>query len=299
MGISVKDIVTGRKTFFITPDISLIPESYLEDYFALGYECYFIENDKRISLDKKLDTIISTFNDVILFFNVDAIIPGISWPSFIKRLTEKYHNKANIGVMYVKRQAKDDRAKLGMKYLYDMELNCGCIQLEYQKRQNFEIIEKILFANQAQGKRRNIRAICTNSCTFSCMYNEKPLSGVIQDISLSHFSFAMSKEEMNIKMYEKIEDFHLSLRGVLFRSDAVLMAAREMEGNQVLYVFAFLSSSGAMGLENRVKQMLIPNIYRLLSTNCVNLLNQVYNNEQSEEKIAFTEIEEIADMEES
>ena len=48
MGISVKEIVTGRKTFFITPDTSLIPESYLEDYFALGYECYFVENDKRV-----------------------------------------------------------------------------------------------------------------------------------------------------------------------------------------------------------------------------------------------------------
>ena len=52
MGITIKEIVTGRKTFFITPDMSLFPESFLEDYFALGYECYFVENDKHTSLQK-------------------------------------------------------------------------------------------------------------------------------------------------------------------------------------------------------------------------------------------------------
>ena len=53
MGLPVNEIVNGRKTFFITPDTSLMPELYLEDFFVLGYECYFIENDKRVSLDKK------------------------------------------------------------------------------------------------------------------------------------------------------------------------------------------------------------------------------------------------------
>ena len=71
MGISIKEIVAGRKTFFITPDTSLIPEVFLEDYFALGYECYFIEYDKRISLKKKIDILISIFHDVIIFFNID------------------------------------------------------------------------------------------------------------------------------------------------------------------------------------------------------------------------------------
>ena len=64
MGISLKEIVTGRKTFFITPDTSLFPESFLEDYFALGYECYFIENNKKVSIQRKLDILISIFHDV-------------------------------------------------------------------------------------------------------------------------------------------------------------------------------------------------------------------------------------------
>lgn len=292
MGISVKDIANGRKTFFVTPDISLIPESYLEDFFALGYECYFVENDKRIPLEKKLDIIISVFHDVILFFNVDYIIPGISWPDFIKRIVEKYDNKTSIGVMYVKRQSKDDRARLEQKYIYDMGLNCGCIQLEYQKRHNFDIIEKILYANQAQGKRRNIRALCTNACTFSFMINDDPCTGTLQDISLSHFSFVVPKDKVELKLYERIKDFHLSLRGVLFRSDAVLIMKRVF-GDQILYVFAFISPNGTGGLGPRSKQMLVPNIYRLMSLNCNNLLNQMYN--KSCEEGHVTQIDEIED----
>ena len=46
-------------------------EDYLEEYFSLGYECYFINNDKILSLDKKIDILISLFKDIILFFNID------------------------------------------------------------------------------------------------------------------------------------------------------------------------------------------------------------------------------------
>ena len=52
MSITVKDITSSRKTFFIAPDDSFFPESYLEDYFSLGYECYFIENDKKMIVTK-------------------------------------------------------------------------------------------------------------------------------------------------------------------------------------------------------------------------------------------------------
>ena len=65
MAISVNEIVTGRKTFFILPDTSLMPETFLEDYFALGYECYYVAYDKRVNLAKKIKVITSLFKDFI------------------------------------------------------------------------------------------------------------------------------------------------------------------------------------------------------------------------------------------
>lgn len=276
MGISIKEIITGRKTFFITPDTSLIQETFLEDYFALGYECYFIENDKRVKLEKKIDILISLFHDVIFFFNIDYNIPDLEWPVFIRNLVDSYHNETSIGILFTKRQTKDEKTRLEQKYLYELQVQCGCIQLEYQKKQNFDIIEKILFANQAQGRRKNIRALCTSACTFTFNREIDSVNGTLQDISLSHFSVVSPTDRFGIQMYEKINDVHFNIRGFIFRSDAVLIMQREVNG-EMLYVFAFTSSTGANGLDDRIRQLLIPNIYKLMASNCKNLLEQIYN----------------------
>jgi len=229
LGISIKEIVAGRKTFFITPDTSLIPEVFLEDYFALGYECYFIEYDKRISLKKKIDILISIFHDVIIFFNIDYNVPDVEWPLFIKRITEQYRNQACIGVLYTKRQSKDEKTKLEYKYLYEIGLSCGCIQLEYQKKNNFSIFEKTLFANQAMGRRKNVRALCTSSCTMKFRDKADVLKTYsLSDISLSHFTIAVGFAEAdNFKDYEKIHGIQFYVKGLHFISDSVLFTTRE------------------------------------------------------------------------
>ena len=51
---------------------------------------------------------------------------------------------------------------------------------------------------------------------------------------------------------------------------------RPLQG-EVLYIFAFTSSTGANGLDLRIKQLLIPNIYQLMATNCKSLLEQIFN----------------------
>ncbi|MCR4899447.1 MAG: hypothetical protein K5907_01345 [Treponema sp.] len=288
MGISVSDIVTGRKTFFILPDTSLIPTSYLEDYFALGYECYFVEYDKRVDVKKKVEIILSLFQDVILFFNIDFPLPGVNWFDYIEDLV--YHNpkvRSSIGVLYTKRQTKSDKNAIEKRYLYEMGIQCGCIQLEYQKKQNFDLIAKTLFANQAQGRRKTIRALCTPACTYTFVYGQhkEPISGILQDISLSHFTILSHGEPLPIKLYEKLLDIHFNIRGFLFRSDAVLVMERPVN-EDMLYVFSFLTSTGANGLDERERGLLIPALYKLLSINCGALLDQYYNKGESQEEVS-------------
>lgn len=292
MGISIQEIVTGRKTFFITPDTSLIPESFLEDYFLLGYECYFVENDKKLSLDKKLDILISIFHDVIFFFNIDYTVGEINWPILIRELIERYSNQASIGVLYTKRQTQDEKARIEYKYLYELGLNCGCIQLEYQKKINFGIIEKILYANQAQGRRKNIRALCTKACTFSYKSDTAECSGVLQDISLSHFSIVYPKGVLDIQLYEKLADIHFNIRGFMFRSDAVLIMERPNAAGS-LYIFSFVSSTGANGLDQRIKSLLVPNIYQLMNANFKNLMERVYLKASEDDNSGFSDLQDI------
>ena len=61
----VDEIIKGRKTFFIAPDRTLFPQSYLEEYLTLGYECYFIDTDIFLPIEVKVDIILSVFKDSI------------------------------------------------------------------------------------------------------------------------------------------------------------------------------------------------------------------------------------------
>ena len=64
----LNEISTGKKTFFITPDRSLIFEYFLSEYLYKDYECYFINNDNSQSIQNKIEAIFSVFLDSILFF---------------------------------------------------------------------------------------------------------------------------------------------------------------------------------------------------------------------------------------
>jgi len=275
LAITVKDFAVGRKTFFITPDNSLIPEHFLEDYFAMGYECYFIENNRFIPLETKIETIISVFQDVIIFFNIDYEISGIAWPFYIKRLQERYPNIL-IGVTYSKRSDKSARGNLEKKYLYDIGIQCGCVQLEYQRKDNLEIIQKILYANQARGRRKNIRALCSRSCTFSFKKMDTYYTGILKDISLSHFSVCVDSNSIHLTMWEKVKDVQIMLSGFTFRSDALLIAQRPInEGT--LFVFAFLSPNGEANLDDILRGRLVPHLYKMMSENCQSMLKKLYD----------------------
>ena len=120
-------IIEGRKTFFIVPDVTLLPESYLEDFMARGYETYIIGDDRYCPLKAKVEVIIETFTDSILFFYIDMPVPGIKWEKYIKELQQKYAGRILIGVLYAKRQSEEDKKKLEKYYLFDVGIKGGFI----------------------------------------------------------------------------------------------------------------------------------------------------------------------------
>ena len=276
MAVSLNEIVTGRKTFFITPDRSRFPENFLEEYFAMGYECYFIENDKRLPLQKKIEIIISIFKDCILFFNIDAPVDDIFWLKYIWQLKMQYGDRVLIGITYTKRQAREEKAKIERKYLLEIGISCGAVQLEYQKGTNFIIIQNLLFANQAQGRRKTIRAVCNKSCTLMFSFDGAQYTSVLQDISLSHFSIIFPEAKLNIQLYEKLKDIHFNINGFLFVSDAILIMERPIN-DQKLYVLSFVNSNGTNGLDDRIRQLLTPSVYQLMSSNTLVVLNQLFD----------------------
>ncbi len=276
MDESVSNIIEGRKTFFIVPDVSLLPDSYLEDYMARGYEAYFIADDRTCSLDKKIEALMTLFTDSIFFFYIDSKVESIEWPHYIRYLQETYGNNALIGVLYAKRESSSEKTALEKYYLFDVGIQCGCISLEYQKEKNFGLIDKVLYANQAVGRRKNVRAIADNISKVNFEYHKKKLNAKLVDVSLSHFSCVVD-ENIYIPMYEKLTDIYVEAGGLHFITDGIVILERSIEDGKNLLVFVFVRrSDGQQGLEWDIKQRLSERIYVMITDKVKNIMNLVF-----------------------
>ena len=281
---SKNEIVKGRKTFFIAPDEILLSSDFLEEYLAKDYECYFIKSDLNNTITTKVYTILSLFSDSIIFLNIDHHIENeeTDWPHFISNLSHDFPN-ACIGIMYEKRKTIAEKNLIEKFYLYDLCIKGGCIQLEFQKYRNFVLIEKVLYANQAMGRRKTIRAICHNN---NCYINYEDKDGIINylplnDISLSHFSITIQDDlETPIQNTEKLLNLSFIIKGMRFIANAILFTKRKLEEG-TLYVFAFFTNSGKIGLDEALNKLLIQKMYEILYENCSSLLLTSYKNYQT------------------
>lgn len=274
----------GRKTFFVTPDTSLLPESYLEDYLSHGYEAYVISDTHSCSFRKKIDLIVSIFPDSIIFFHIDYEADGIKWPSYIRELQNAYNNSIIIGVLYNKRLNEAEARELERFYLLDVGIQGGCISLEFQRARNFALIDKVMYANQSAGRRKTVRAMCDSLSNLSFdrlrlrMQTRELLryKASIRDISLGHFSCTFTQCPYEIPLYEKVEDIILLVNGIHIRADAVLVMKREIPDADPLYVFMFTKADGSAGLDGDSSIRLGKKIYQMITDQTKQVLKDVF-----------------------
>ena len=280
-------IIEGRKTFFIVPDVTLLPETYLEDFMARGYETYIIGDDRYCPLKAKVEVIIETFTDSILFFYIDAQVKGVRWERYIKELQQKYAGRILIGVLYAKRQSEEEKKRLEKYYLFDVGIQCGCISLEYQKAKNFALIDKVMYANQACGRRKNIRAICDTRSKVSIVTKHGQIKGSVLDVSLSHFS-CIFESTVDIQLYEKVPKILININGLHFATDAILIMQR-MKNGVMLYVFVFSNSLGQQGVEADMQPRLLEKIYQMTSDKAKSLMRYKFEEARKNLKLYMSD----------
>lgn len=270
-------ITIGRKTFFIAPDITILPEYYLEDFLVRGYEAYIIDDFRFCPLEGKVDIIIGNFPDSILFFFVDSDA-GVDWERYIARLQNDYDGKLSIGILYARRSNEEKQRNIEKYYLFDLGVKCGCIALEYQKSKNFNLIDRVMYANQACGRRKHVRAICDMSSKANFYYERERIDGRIVDISLSHFSFVpdYGRSFPDIPEGEKIKDIFVIFNGMHFRTNGSLIAKREM-GGKILHIFLFEKHDGTPGLEDYLISQLSKKIYQAVADRVKTFLREKFD----------------------
>ena len=236
------------KTFFVVPDLSLMPEDFLPSFFLKGFEAYYLLDDQYLDIPSKIRILFSLFPELIVFINTDRKLGNLDWRSYIKTLQSEYGERARIGVLYGKHIGEESRRQLEKFYLDDIGINCGCIPIEYRTASNLDLLLGALTANQANGRRKYLRAICGETCMFNFIREQIRLEGRILDVGISHFSCEFQGPDPGLQMYEMATDIQLKLAGIICTISAVLFAKRVV-GDTVINVFVFRDSRGQDGLD--------------------------------------------------
>lgn len=251
MAIEKKELIEGIKTFFVVPDLSIMPEDFLPNFFLKGFESYYLLDDQYLDIRAKIRVLYTLFPEMILFFNTDRKLGDLVWRNYIQELQAEYGERARIGVLYGVHIGSETRRKMERIYLYDIGINCGCIPIGYRKATNLSLLSGVLTANQANGRRKYLRTICGETCELNFTRDRVRIEGRILDISVSHFSCEFYGRDPEIRMYEKAGDIQLKLAGIICTVDAVLFT-RRVVGASIIYVFVFRDSKGKDGLDSEM-----------------------------------------------
>jgi hypothetical protein len=217
----------GKKIFLLYPH-SVIRDDVLDFLIMAGYETYTLSDDKRAR------RIIAKFPDSIMFVNIDEGMKEKEWETYIKIIQEDPQtSRTRLGIM----SYNQDR-DLMQKYLMDLAVPCGSIQLKLGLQESTKILLKALEANEARGRRQCIRAACDDDINASVNFrmDKDVFRGKILDISSSGIAakFDKSSEMHNGTVLNEVQ---LKLRGGLVMTKMIFMGLRRDDKRIFILLF--------------------------------------------------------------
>ena len=228
----------GKKVFLLYPH-SVIREEMLDILIMNGFETYTLFDHKRAV------KILERFPGSIIFINIDEGISEKEWEAYIKFLMENTKtSETKIGIL-----SYNQDITLMEKYLMEIAVPCGYIQLKLGVQESTKIMLNALHANEARGRRRYIRAFCENDnqATMNYKNEEGIFQGRILDISSAGIAAKIPKFPLLLPN-SLLRDVQLKLRGALLLTDAVLMGKRKDDAN----VWILLFNPGKMKSEHQL-----------------------------------------------
>ncbi len=201
----------GRKVFFLYPHSVFSEELFLE-ILDNEYEVYVLKSHESAwrAAEKHPGS--------ILFINIDGQPPDKDWETWVRKLmADPKRAETRVGILTY--NMDQDLAK---KYLMEIGVPCGFIQLKQGLVESKRIILKTLEANEAKGRRKYVRAKCMDpkKATLNVKYEGKIHNGIIHDISAAGMAFRFEKP-VSLKSKAHLDDIQLKLKGVLCRVSGI------------------------------------------------------------------------------
>jgi hypothetical protein len=237
----------GKKIFLLYPH-SVIRDEMLDFLIMAGYETYTVldENRARKLLEK--------FPGSIMFVNIDEGLEEKEWEAYIRGVMEDPKTRdSRLGIM----SYNQDR-DLMQKYLMDLAVPCGYIQLKLGFQESTKIILSALEANEARGRRKHFRVECRDDVNAVMNYKgeNETYHGKIIDISSAGIAAKIDKFE-DLPANSLLRKVQLRLRGGIILVDMVL--AGKGRDNPSVYILIFdakISQDSKLVIHRYIKQCL-------------------------------------------
>ena len=239
--------IAGKKIFLLYPH-SVIREEMLDLLIMAGYETY------TLSDVKKAQKLLKMFPGSIMFINIDEGLKEPEWESYIRGIqNDPATNSCHLGIM----SYNHDR-DLMKKYLMDMSVSCGYIQLKLGLQESAKILINALEANEARGRRKYIRAGCKDDLNAKVNFKENHdlHYGKILDISSVGIAAEFDKP-VDIALKALLREVQLKLRVGLVHTDMIYLGQRS--DNKSIYIMLFdghLSSGDKLVIHRYIKNCL-------------------------------------------
>lgn len=240
-----QDEFLGRKIFFLYPQ-SVIQDSVLDVLIMSGFEVYTLHDHQRARL------LLSHFTGSILFINIDQGLQEKEWESYIRNIQEDPAAKeSRLGIL-----SYNTDQKLMQKYLMDLALPCGYVQLKLGLQASTEILLAALRANEAKGRRSCIRAFCADDeyATMNYKSQDRMYYGKILDVSSAGIAVKFDKP-LDLPANFLMQGIQLKLRAALIMTDGVLMALRRGDPHVRVILFSHrMTQKDKLAIHHYIKQ---------------------------------------------
>ena len=237
----------GKKIFLLYPH-SVIRDEMLDWLIMAGYETYTVVNEKKAL------KLLEKFPGSIMFVNIDDGLKEDEWETYIRGVLENPKTKdSRLGIM-----SYNQDQKLMKKYLMELVLPCGYIQLKLGFEESKNIILHALEANEAQGRRKCLRAECEDDINAIMNFKDDLglRQGKILDISSTGIA-ARILSRADLPANSLIRNVQLKLRGGILMSDMIVMGQRMNDKTVYVMLFASkLSEDDKLIIHRYIKQCL-------------------------------------------
>jgi hypothetical protein len=235
--------IEGRKVFFLYPH-SVMQDDLVDGLIMQGFEIYMLRDHKRA---RKL---IERFPGSIMFINIDERLEEPEWEAYIREIQENPSINTRLGIL-----SYNTDQNLMRKYLMDIMVPCGYVQLKQGVKESAVIIRNALLANEAKGRRKSFRAVCEEgSATLNFKGEFWSINGNILDISSAGFAAKMDRSQP-LEKNTLLRKVQLKLRGSLAMVDLIFLGPRYDDPNIWILLFdpASLTDNGKLTINHFIK----------------------------------------------